>query len=226
MANYEVAPSLLIPYLPKHTTLDFYNGKCYVSLVGFMFEEIRLKGIPIPFHTRFPEVNLRFYVKQSNRNGQQHGRGVVFIREIVPKWAVAWVANTFYKEKYISTLMKNHLQVKPRRLEVAYDWFYKNEWHSIRTVANNLPQAITKGSPEDFILEHYVGYSKVNSSVTNVYPVTHPSWETYPVTDTEIDCNFEMVYGKDFGFLNQLQPSSVFLAEGSAVAIGHKLALL
>lgn len=224
MANYEIAPSLLMPYLPPHTELDFFEGKCYVSLVGFMFEEIRLKGIPIPFHTRFPEVNLRFYVKLLNN--PEHRRGVVFIREIVPKRAVAWVANTFYKEKYISTVMKEQLKVTSRRVEVSYDWFFHNQWHSISASANNLPQSIHKGSKEEFILEHYFGYAKVTAGVTNVYPVEHPSWKVYPLVDYEVDCNFDTVYGEDFAMLSHTTPSSVFLAEGSAVAIGHKAILL
>ena len=41
---------------------------CYVSLVGFMFKNTRLLNIPIPFHTDFEEVNLRFYVKHFDGN--------------------------------------------------------------------------------------------------------------------------------------------------------------
>lgn len=97
-ANYEIDPKVLQPYVPAHTELDFYNGKCYVSLVGFLFDKVKLKGIPIPFHTRFEEINLRFYVTR-NVNGKKR-RGTVFISEVVSKPAIAIVANLLYNEKY------------------------------------------------------------------------------------------------------------------------------
>lgn len=95
MANYAVDPEVLQYYIPLHTELDLYEGQCYVSLVGFLFDEVRLKGWRIPFHTRFPEVNLRFYVRYKEQG--QWKRGVVFISEIVPKPAISWVANVLYK---------------------------------------------------------------------------------------------------------------------------------
>ena len=63
MANYVVDKKILSPYLPHKTELDLWNDKCYVSLVGFMFLDTRIKGFRIPFHVDFEEVNLRFYVR-------------------------------------------------------------------------------------------------------------------------------------------------------------------
>jgi uncharacterized protein YqjF (DUF2071 family) len=93
MAQYEVAPETLAPWLPNGVELDLYQGKhCYVSLVGFLFDRVRLKGIPIPFHTRFEEINLRFYVVRTEPDGTRR-RGVVFISEIVPRAAISLIAN-------------------------------------------------------------------------------------------------------------------------------------
>src|SRR5450432_2463378 len=93
MASYTIEPALLKPYLPRYTELDFYNGNTYVSLVGFMFNNTRIPGMKIPFHVNFEEVNLRFYVRYKD-NGEWK-RGVVFIKEIVPKLAISYVANNF-----------------------------------------------------------------------------------------------------------------------------------
>jgi uncharacterized protein len=224
MANYEVEPSLLQPYLPRHTKLDFFDGKCYVSLVGFMFEEVRLRGMLIPFHTRFPEVNLRFYVKQSY-NADKTRRGVVFIKEIVPKSAIAWVANTIYKEKYIAVPMKNKWLLNDDKLSVEYSWHFGNRWHSMAVSALNRLQPMAVASKEDFIFEHYYGYSRVNDLLTNEYQVMHPAWQTYPLTSYQLDCDFGMVYGKEFAVLNDIEPASVFLAEGSAVSVGDRIKL-
>ncbi len=78
MANYKVNPNLLTGFLPKHTTLDFHEGDCYVSLVAFKFLDTKVLGISVPFHTNFEEVNLRFYVRH-NKNGVWK-RGAVIIK--------------------------------------------------------------------------------------------------------------------------------------------------
>ena len=91
--NYEVNPEILEKYLPNGVELDFWDGKCLISVVGFMFLNTQLLGISVPFHRNFEEVNLRFYVKKWEN--QQWKRGVVFIKEIVPKKALSIIANTF-----------------------------------------------------------------------------------------------------------------------------------
>jgi uncharacterized protein YqjF (DUF2071 family) len=63
MLNYEIEPSVLMPYVPRGTELDLWNGKNLISVVGFMFLNTRVFGIPIPFHRDFEEVNLRIYVR-------------------------------------------------------------------------------------------------------------------------------------------------------------------
>ena len=100
MANYEINPEILVPFLPKGVTLDLFEGKAYVSLVGFMFKKTKLFNMPIPWLGTFEEINLRFYVKR--KEGATIKRGVVFINETVPNKTVAWVANILYKEHYIA----------------------------------------------------------------------------------------------------------------------------
>ena len=90
LVNYEVDQKVLTPYLPAKTELDLHNGKCMVSLVGFKFVNTKMLGLKIPFHINFEEVNLRFYVK--HKAGNDWKRGVVFIKEIVPKRAISIVA--------------------------------------------------------------------------------------------------------------------------------------
>ena len=83
MLNFTADPALLEPYVPPGTQLDFHDGRTFLSIVGFRFLNTRILGIPIPFHTNFDEVNLRFYVRRETPAGPR--RGVVFIREIVPR---------------------------------------------------------------------------------------------------------------------------------------------
>jgi uncharacterized protein YqjF (DUF2071 family) len=219
MANYAIDPAVLQTYLPKYTELDYFDDRCYISLVGFVFDKVKIKGISIPFHTRFPEVNLRFYVKRKEGNAWR--RGVVFMSEIVPKPAIVWVANTLYNEKYKSLKMKEACLTVTDSISVEYDWKWKGVWNAISVKALNQPRVMTEGSKEAFIFENYYGYSKQGER-TNEYQVAHPSWNIYPVLKHGIFCNFEEQYGKEFAVLNQQEPGSVFLADGSAVSIGGK----
>lgn len=221
IANYAIESSILKRYLPAKTELDFWNSQCYVSLVGFMFLNTRLKGFRIPFHTSFEEVNLRFYVKyKCDKTGWK--RGVVFIKEIVPKPMLTFVANAVYKEKYQTMPMEHQWEQTKDSLQVSYKWKL-NEWNSFSVEASEKSEEIVNGSEEEFITEHYWGYTKINSQVTSEYEVLHPRWNVYPVKKFDIQVDFEKVYGKDFSFLRRETPLSVFLAEGSEIEVRQGL---
>lgn len=220
MANYIIDPAILHPYLPAKTELDFYEGKCFVSLIGFMFQKTKLLGITVPFHKNFEEVNLRFYVRY-NDNGIWK-RGAVFIKEIVPKPAISFVANTVYHEKYSTCRMKHFYKNDRQQIDLGYHWKYQGKWNKLDATASNTPLSMQAGSEEEFIAEHYWGYSRFNAQTTFEYAVVHPAWEVYKVKTYCIDCDFTALYGNDFSFLQSAKPSSVFIASGSPVAIMPK----
>ena len=220
LANYAIDEAVLQKYVPYKTEIDKWNGTCYVSLVGFMFVNTKLLGIKIPGYVNFEEVNLRFYVRY--KDGSEWKRGVVFIKEIVPKYALTFVANTLYKEHY-QTLPMSHdwLLLKDKRV-ITYEWINQKQKQSIRVNTALESQTILPGSEEEFITEHYWGYTKVNEQTTFEYEVTHPHWEHYPVHKHEIKVDFELNYGPDFAVLNHAKPTSVMLAEGSAITVEGK----
>ena len=220
MANYFIDPSLLLPYLPNKTELDVYNGNVYVSLIGFMFENTRLLGMKIPFHVNFEEVNLRFYVRYFE-NGEWK-RGAVFIKEIVPKPAISFIANTLYNEQYSTMQMKHFLKESNDEIQLGYHWKHKNKWNRIEAITENKSVPMLPGSEEEFIAEHYWGYSKYNDTTTVEYAVQHPRWQIYPVKKYTIDCDFNALYGNRFSVLQAAVPNSVFVAKGSAISILHK----
>lgn len=218
--NYEINPNLLENYVPKGTVLDLWNDKCYISLIGFMFEEVKVLGIKVPFHVNFEEVNLRFYVKRFE-NGIWK-RGVVFIKEIVPKHAITIVANTLYKEHY-QTLKMSHLRAENETSKsFQYNWMKNKKWNSIQMTTAKNPIPIAPDSEAEFITEHYFGYTKYDEKTTIEYEVRHPRWEQHEVVNHIIEVNFESVYGKDFAFLQHLKPTSTFLALGSKITIEGK----
>lgn len=220
IANYIIDKTVLNKYTPPGTELDLWQGQCFVSLVGFMFVNTKLMGVKIPFHTNFEEVNLRFYVKRFE-NGEWK-RGVVFIKEIVPKPALTFVANTVYNEHYQTLPMKHFWGTENNQRIAEYKWKVKDKWHSIKVIASIEKHKIESHSETEFITEHYWGYAKLNNHKSNEYEVTHPKWETYTVIDYVIDVDFGIVYGKEFEFLNFEKPTSVMLAEGSKITVENK----
>ncbi|MBK0404764.1 DUF2071 domain-containing protein [Adhaeribacter sp. BT258] len=215
-ANYVIDPEILSKYVPAKTELDFWNGDCFVSLVGFKFCNTRLKGFRVPFHTDFEEVNLRFYVRHK-KNGAWK-RGVVFIKEIVPKPAITFVANTIYKENYVTVPMDHLWEHSDNDLKVGYRWKSGN-WNTFELLAENSLQEIVTGSQEEFITEHYWGYAQASQDKTSEYEVTHPCWQVYPVKNYKIEVDFGKIYSPEFSFLATEKPKTTFLAEGSEISV-------
>jgi len=220
IANYTIDKSILSAYLPVGTELDLWNDTCYVSLIGFLFKNTKLLGFSIPFHANFEEVNLRFYVKR--KEGDIWKRGVVFIKEIVPKFALSVVANTIYNENYETMPMTHSWTETEDDRTVEYRWRCKNEWQSFSVNANKGLSEIAAGSETEFITEHYWGYARYSDKKTNEYEVRHPKWAQYKVNSYHIAVDFGLTYGENFRFLNNEQPISVMLAEGSDISVEGK----
>lgn len=216
MANYAVDPAVLRPFLPYGTELDLWNNTCYVSLVGFMFVNTRVCGFKIPFHVNFEEVNLRFYVKH-----QQEGiwkRGVVFIKEIVPRPALSFIANTLYHEPYVTMPMSHSWQFKEDHWDISYQWG-KGLTHTFQVITEKQALPIAAGSEEEFITEHYWGYTRLGPQKTAEYEVQHPRWDVYKTISYTIHVGFGSLYGSAFAHLEHEKPLSVFLAEGSPITV-------
>lgn len=213
MANYEVEPTLLRDFVPKGTQLDFHEGKCFVSLVAFMFLDTRVLGFPVPFHINFEEVNLRFYVKRENAN--EIKRGVVFIKEIVPRFAIATVARVFYGEPYEAWRMSH----AKNENQLIYAWHKGDNAHCIKVETGVNLGVPAENSHSEFIIEHYWGYTKRGANRTDEYKVEHPKWELFSVVSAEINVDFGKLYDKGFAFLNEIKPYSILLAKGSPIAV-------
>ncbi|PKH49195.1 hypothetical protein CXF68_00170 [Tenacibaculum sp. Bg11-29] len=220
MINYEVNPGILQKYVPNGTELDFFNDKCYVSVIGFMFLDTKILGMKIPFHRNFEEVNLRFYVKRKVKN--EYKRGVVFIKEIVPKSAITFVANTIYNENYETLPMKHIWEESDEKLKVSYQWKKAKKWNEISVEVSNTLCEVEENSEAEFIAEHYWGYAK-NINITTEYEVKHPKWKQYLVEDYKVAIDFLATYGKCFKELENQKPTSVFLMEGSEISVENKI---
>jgi uncharacterized protein len=213
MANYVVDSSLLASRVPSGTELDLHEGRCFVSLVGFMFLDTRVLGFLVPFHVNFEEVNLRFYVRREV-DGEVR-RGVVFVKEIVPRAAIAAVANVLYGEPYEAMRM-DHIRTDST---VAYTWSKGENTNRLAVEIDSNLGVPEEGSHGSFIIEHYWGYTRRGPNRTDEYKVEHPKWELFSVKDPRIEVDFEKTYGSDFAFLNDTKPHSILLAKGSEIAV-------
>jgi uncharacterized protein len=221
MLNYRVDPALLEPLVPRGTTLDQWHGTTYVSLVGFLFRDTRVLGVPVPLHRDFEEVNLRFYVRREI-SGEVR-RGVTFIKEIVPRRAIAIVARLAYNEPYVALPMRHAIAARadedaaPRTLR--YEWRQRAGWSAIAVEASGIATPLVSGSEAEFITEHYWGYTRQRDGGTVEYHVAHPRWRTWTVDAAAVRGDLAELYGAALGDVLRRPPDSAFLAEGSAIAV-------
>ncbi len=219
MLNYEIDHAVLEPYLPAGTELDTWRGRHYISVVGLMFRNTRLYGVSVPFHRNFEEINLRFYVRRETAGEVR--RGVVFIKEIVPKPAITLVARTFYNENYITMPTDHSIVQNCASLSVSYQWRQPGFKHSLNIRAKGNPLPIQDCTEEEFIAEHYWGYASQRDGGTLEYEVAHPRWRTWLIQDSELNCDVGRLYGSEFATYINSTPASTILAEGSPVIV-HK----
>jgi uncharacterized protein YqjF (DUF2071 family) len=226
--NFPIDSRALLSYLPRGLELDLWQGQAFVSLVGFEFLRTRVWGLGIPKHRDFAEVNLRFYVRRMAEEGWR--RGVVFVRELVPRHAVAWIARFFYGENYAAVPMRHRVcctaSCRNDLPTAIYAWRYAGRAGSVSIAAHGQAELAREGTFEEFILEHYWGYSGGPSRSTIEYRVEHPRWKIWPGRCARFRGNASALYGRSFVEALSTRSVSAFFADGSAVAVyrGHRIA--
>lgn len=218
VVNWVVPPSLLEGDVPAGTLLDGFGGQTFVSLVGFHFSKTKLGGVvSVPGLTDFEEVNLRFYVRRE-RAGEVR-RGVVFIRETVPSFLIAATARALYAEPYVRRPMRHAFELGADRQRVEYGWCERGTWLGVAARTSGPPRVLTPGSFEEFILEHYWGYTRLDAATTGEYRVEHPSWQYRPADGFELSLGDCRSYGDRFAEVLRAPPHSCFVAVGSPIAV-------
>jgi uncharacterized protein YqjF (DUF2071 family) len=219
LLNYACPPHLLEPLVPAGTMLDLWDGEALVSLVGFLFRDTRVRGLAIPGHRSFEEVNLRFYVRRETPGGETR-RAVVFVRELVPRWAIATVARVLYNEPYRAVPMWHRADLNPAaggRVEIG--WRHGGADYAMHGEADGPAGPSAPGSEAEFITEHYWGYTRQRDGGTLEYQVEHPRWDVWDLARHGTSGDMGALYGPAFGDVLAGAPRSAFLAAGSEVAV-------
>lgn len=219
MLNYEIDPMLLSSLLPASCELDIWQGKCFVSMVGFQFLNTHIQGIRIPFHTSFEEINLRFYVKR--KIGSEWRRGVVFIKEIAPKRMVAVLANRLYGENYVTYPTRHKITKSPDECmtTLSYEWQRGGGWESLTASYSGESKILPEDSEESFITEHYWGYARRSDHESTEYQVVHPRWRVWHAKNVNLQCDVATLYGSAFASPLSHPPSTAFIADGSKIVV-------
>jgi uncharacterized protein len=221
MLNFVIDPSAIGELVPAGTELDTWNGRTFISLVGFRFLNTRLLGVAVPGHRKLDEVNLRFYVRREAEEGWR--RGVVFVKEIVPLKAVAWVARMLYNESYVALPMRHEVLPPPAAGSPSgrarYEWYYRERWQRLSVDFTGTAALPAQDSEGSFITEHYWGYVRQRDGSTVEYKVEHPRWPVWRAAAAGIDCDVADLYGARFAPFFRAKPTSAFIAQGSAVSV-------
>ncbi len=219
LVNYAAPTDLLARHLPAGVELDLYQGRALVSLVGFRFLHTRLLGrVPVPFHVNFDELNLRFYVLRRMPDGEVR-RGVVFVREYVPRFAIATTARLLYQEPYVAVPMRHRLALDGKAKEVEYAVRVEGAWHALSGRAEGPAFSVTEDPEADFIVEHYWGYTRRTAEVTGEYRVVHVPWHVQRVSGAALRRRSVSRLRPGVAAVLSQPPVSAMLADGSPVKV-------
>jgi uncharacterized protein YqjF (DUF2071 family) len=216
LLTYAVPPALLEPRLPPGVSLDLRDGRAFVSLVAFDFLDTRVLGVPWPGFRNFPEINLRFYVRRGER------RGVVFVREFVPRRVVAFLARAIYNEPYVAAAMSSRVREDDGRISIEHRLTFEGRENRLSVVATKPASRPPSESTEHFFKEHEWGFGTGRRGGCLSYRVVHPCWDCYRVESYALDWDWRSIYGEEFAFLGSAEPCSVVAAVGSEVSVFPK----
>jgi uncharacterized protein YqjF (DUF2071 family) len=178
---------------------------------------MKVLGVPIPFHRDFDEINLRLYVRR--HEGNEVKRGVAFIREIVPRRAVATIARVLYNEQYVTRRTSHRPDVSKSSREGHYSWAGRHDRGQLSLSVSGDPELPAEGSLEQFIVEHYWGYSAQRDGGCLEYRVQHPPWRVWRAHEARFEGEVVELYGPELAEVLRQEPASALLAEGSAIAV-------
>lgn len=213
LVSYAVEPARLEPLLPPGLTLDLRDGQAFVSLVAFDFLDTRVLGVPWPGYRSFPEINLRFYVRDTDT------RGVCFVREYVPKRLIAAIARWLYNEPYAAAPMTSEWTPSDEGFRLRHTLRLGGRKQTIEAQLTGQPHRPPADSVEHFFKEHQWGFGTTRGGRLARYEVWHPHWDCLAVGDLSLDWDWGAVYGPQWADLADAEPYHVGFALGSEIRV-------
>ena len=220
--NFKVPEKLLLPYLPEGTQIDTFKGECYLSLIGYLSLNTKIAGVPIMLKRDFEGLGLRFYVKR--RLGRKVRRGVVYIKEVVPKKVVAASKRKLLNSECDVLPMGHKIDFNCGEValggRVEYFWQSGAQKYHVSVLTEGTPKSPSKTSIEHYINDHPYGYATLKDGSSVEYEIKHPNWRVTKVVESSLFCDGANLYSKEIHKILKKEPDAVFLAEGSTLEIG------
>ena len=213
IVTWEVEPRLLTPHLPPTLHLDLRDSMAFVSLVAFQFLGTRVRGVAVPGHTDFDEVNLRFYVRKPGY------RGVTFIREFVPLSAVSLIARLLYNEPYRTAPVRGRIESGADDIVAAYEVDLDGQAHTLTATGQKPAFRPDNTAIEHFLMEQKWGFGRTRAGQMLRYEVEHLPWHIYTVGSYALDMDFAALYGQEWAVLSEIEPRSIIFSPGSPVTV-------
>lgn len=219
--NFDIEPRIVEMHLPPGLEVDLYNDHSFISLVALKCRDTVIKGIRIPFHSNYAQLQLRCYVKRTD--GDTTRRGTFFIKRFVPSRRVARLMSWWTGQKYQHMRIRTHVsgfqETDPNIMpEAQYECFVNGRWNKIKIKARSQRRKLRPESKDQFILDHQYAYYSDGKN-TFEYLVDHPPWLIWDAASGALDCDVEALFGKEFARPMKHRPSSVMLARGSDVTV-------
>jgi uncharacterized protein len=217
LVNYRVAADMLLPFVPAGCQLDTPVDDPdlhVVSVVGLRFADTRFLGLPAVMARSFPQLNLRCYV----RHGSKHG--VVFLRELVPKWLVSMGARTLFSQPYDVASLSHEVRRDGETIDVHTRVAYQGREGFIRVRGCGEPNLPEPGGHAEFLTARHWGFFRGRSGGTWGYQLEHQSWRLYTIESAEATIDPGMICGDALGvdgWKGNLH--SVLLADGSVARL-------
>jgi uncharacterized protein YqjF (DUF2071 family) len=174
--HYKVPGKPLLELLPEGLGLDTYDQEAWISVVAFTVKNMRLKYVPpLPYLSRFNEVNLRTYVIKDGKPG------IYFISIETNKIPVALMANILigldYKKAKVKRSM-NRYRVKKSEENNFLDMKYL----SLTAIHEKTPL-------ETWLTERYCAYEKINNRLYR-FNIHHLPWTLKNIKVRSLTINY------------------------------------
>jgi uncharacterized protein len=101
-AHWAVPPSAIDRLLPWPLRAQVYDGSAWLGITPFVVSGLRLRGVPpLPWLSRFPELNVRTYVEVAGRPG------IYFFSLDAARRTAVFVARRTYRLPYFHARMSS-----------------------------------------------------------------------------------------------------------------------
>jgi hypothetical protein len=115
--------------------------------------------------------------------------------------------------------MRHIIETEGSSKTAEYRWQLGEQWCRLSVQTGGLPTHPREGSLEQFITEHYWGYSSQRTGDSLEYHVSHVPWQVWAATKAGFEGDASALYGRELATILQRSPECAFVADGSPVIV-------